>query len=64
MNNDQLYVSIFIKQRRLATEHARKNAEEVVRLRMELKALEMSGTVSQKTIDTAPYLSWRGRSCL
>ena len=64
MINDQLYVSLYIKQRRLATEHARRNADEVTRLRKELKALEKSGTVSQKTIDAAPYIPWRGRSRL
>ena len=64
MKNDQLYISLFIRQRRLMTEGVTKNAEQIESLKKELRDLVDKGEVSQETIDNAPYIPWRGRSLI
>ena len=59
MKDDQLYISLYIKRRRLMTENARKNAESIESIGLELRDLENRGGVSQKTLDTVAYIPWR-----
>ena len=64
MENDQRYISLYIKRRRLMTEHAVRNAEAIDSLDKQLRELVDQGGVSQKAIENAAYIPWRGRSLI
>ena len=57
--SDQLYSRLYVERKRLMSKSVRENKDRIQELNLEIKILRDTGTVSQKTIDLAPYLPWR-----
>ena len=60
MTTDERYARIYTRWTRLMTRGVQKNREECNLLRQELKAMRDSGDVSQKVIETIPYIGGLG----
>jgi hypothetical protein len=59
MKNDQRYIDLYVKMKRLMSLNARDNRHLYEPIQKQLKDLRDHGEVSEKVIELAPYMPWR-----
>jgi hypothetical protein len=59
MRDDQLYIDLSVKMKRLMSLNARDNRHLYEPIQKQLKDLRDHGEVSEKVIELAPYMPWR-----